>query len=307
MAGSGTKAIVAALAANAGIAVAKFVGYVITGSGSLLAESVHSVADSGNQGLLLLGGKRASRDATAQHNFGFGRERYFWAFIVSLVLFTLGSAFALYEGYQKIAHPHEIESLGVAIGILLFAIVLETFSFRTAIVEANKDRIDAGWWEYIRHSKAPEIPVVLLEDAGALLGLLFALGAVTTAQVTGDPIYDGIGTLGIGVLLGVIAIVLAVEMKSLLMGESATRPTHDSIENIIVEDADVRALLELKTQYLGPEQLLAAVKVQFRAEMTTEEIVVGINRIERAIRAAHPHAIELFVEPDVQMETTAGD
>ncbi len=304
MAGSGTKAILAALFANAGIAVAKFVGYLITGSGSLLAESVHSVADSGNQALLLLGGKRARRDATSEFNFGFGRERYFWAFIVALVLFTLGAVFALYEGYQKLRHPHEIESLGVAIGILMFAIALETYSFRTAIVEGNKDRGGATWWEYIRHSKSPEIPVVLLEDAGALFGLFFALGAVVTAEITGDPVYDAIGTLGIGMLLGVIAVVLAIEMKSLLIGESASSTIHEHLGSIVLGDPDVERLLELKTQYLGPEQLMAAMKVQFRPDMSTEDIVLAINRIERIIRSAHPYAIDLFLEPDVALEVT---
>ena len=199
--GHGTKAVIAALAANAGIAVAKFVGFVITGSASMLAESIHSVADSGNQGLLLLGGRRAQREADASHPFGYGRERYFWAFIVALVLFSLGGAFAIFEGFEKIRHPHEVESPGVAIGILLFAIVLETFSFRTAIVESNKVRGDASWWQFIRRSKNPELPVVLLEDFGAEIGLAIALSALTATLVTGDAVWDGIGTLTIGLLL----------------------------------------------------------------------------------------------------------
>ena len=174
--GHGTRAVIAALLANVGIAVAKFVGFVITGSASMLAESIHSVADSGNQCLLLLGGRRARREADEAHPFGYGRERYFWAFIVALVLFSLGGAFAIFEGIEKIRHPHEVESPAVAIAILLFAVALETYSFRTAIVEADKIRGDASWWQFIRRSKNPELPVVLLEDLGAEIGLLHRAG-----------------------------------------------------------------------------------------------------------------------------------
>src|SRR5688572_21687581 len=210
--GHGTKAVIAALFANMGIAVSKFIGYAITGSASMLAEAIHSVADSGNQGLLLLGGHRARRKADETHPFGYGRERYFWAFIVSLVLFSLGGAFAIFEGIEKIRHPHDLDSAGIAIAILVVAIGLETFSFRTAIVESNKVRGDATWWQFIRRSKNPELPVVLLEDLGAEVGLFIALGAISTSIITDDPIYDGIGTLMIGFLLTIIAIVLAVEM-----------------------------------------------------------------------------------------------
>src|SRR5688500_2690734 len=231
--GHGTRAVVAALLANAGIAIAKFVGFIITGSASMLAESIHSAADSGNQGLLLLGGKRARRAADATHPFGYGRERYFWAFVVALVLFSLGGAFAIYEGISKIRHPHPVDSPEVAVGILVLAILLETFSFRTAVVEANHVRGDAGWWQFIRRSKNPELPVVLLEDLGALVGLVLALAAVGTTLATDDPIWDGIGTLSIGVLLTVIAIVLAIEMKSLLIGETADATVEASIRAAI--------------------------------------------------------------------------
>jgi cation diffusion facilitator family transporter len=210
--GHGTKAVIAALLANAGIAVAKGVGFLITGSASMLAESIHSVADSGNQGLLLLGGKRARKDADEAHPFGYGRERYFWAFVVALVLFSLGGAFAIFEGVEKIRHPHEVESPEVAVGILLLAVLLEGFSFRTALREASHLRGDAGWWQFIRRSKNPELPVVLLEDLGALVGLVLALAAVGLTLATDDALWDGIGTLCIGVLLSVIAVVLAVEM-----------------------------------------------------------------------------------------------
>jgi cation diffusion facilitator family transporter len=297
--GHGTKAVVAALLANAGIAVAKFVGFVITGSASMLAESIHSVADSGNQGLLLLGGRRARRKADETHPFGYGRERYFWAFIVALVLFSLGGAFAMFEGVEKIRHPHEIESAGVAIGILLFAVVLETYSFRTAIVESNKVRGDASWWQFIRRSKNPELPVVLLEDLGAEVGLLIALAAVTTSLVTDDPIYDGIGTLSIGVLLTIIAIVLATEMKSLLLGETADPKVQHAIRDGVEVDAAVQRLIHLRTQHLGPDELLIGAKVGFVEGLSVPELASAVNRIEANVRAAVPEARVIYIEPDV--------
>ncbi len=297
--GHGTKAVVAALIANAGIAVAKFVGFIITGSTSMLAESVHSVADSGNQGLLLLGGKRARRRADEEHPFGYGRERYFWAFIVALVLFSLGGAFAIFEGIEKIRHPHKVESAAVAIGILLFAVALETFSFRTAIVEANKVRGEATWWQFIRHSKNPELPVVLLEDLGAEVGLLIALGAVTTTLITDDPIYDGIGTLSIGVLLTVIAVVLAIEMKSLLLGETATPKVQATIRSSIEAEPAVQRLIHLRTQHLGPDELLIGAKVAFSEGLSVAEVAAAVNRIEATVRAAVPEARVMYIEPDV--------
>jgi cation diffusion facilitator family transporter len=297
--GHGTKAVVAALVANAAIAVAKFVGFVITGSASMLAESIHSVADSGNQGLLLLGGARARRDADARHPFGYGRERYFWAFIVAMVLFSLGGAFALYEGIEKIRHPHELESMSVAVGILVVAIVIEAISFRTAVVEANKIRGDAGWWEFVRRSKNPELPVVLLEDLGAQVGLVLALVGVVLAQVTDNPVWDGYGTLSIGILLTVIAIVLAVEMKSLLLGETATAAVEADIRSAFEADADVVALLHLRTQHIGPDELLVGAKVAFRDALGVPELAAAVNRCEAAVRSAVPAARILYVEPDV--------
>jgi len=216
------KAVLAAMAANAGIAVAKFVGFLLTASASLLAEAVHSLADTGNQALLLLGGKRARKEATPQHPFGYGRERYFWAFAVALVLFSLGGMFALYEGIQKFRDPHEVESLAIAIGILVFAILLEGFSLRTAVAEARHVKpTTVGWWTFIRTTKQPELPVVLLEDVGAETGLVLALGGVLMAHFTGDPRWDAVGSIAIGVLLIVIAIFLIIEMKGLLIGEAA--------------------------------------------------------------------------------------
>ncbi|MBA2496147.1 MAG: cation diffusion facilitator family transporter [Acidimicrobiia bacterium] len=303
--GHGTKAVVAALLANAGIAVAKLVGFVITGSTSMLAESIHSVADSGNQGLLLLGGKRSRRSADAEHPFGYGRERYFWAFVVALVLFSLGGAFATYEGIAKIREPHEVESPAVAIGILLFAIALETYSFRTAIVEANKVRGQAGWWVFIRRSKNPELPVVLLEDLGAEVGLLIALAAVTATLVTDDPIWDGIGTLSIGLLLTVIAVVLASEMKSLLLGETADAAVQASIRSVIEGDAAVGALIHMRTQHVGPDELLVGAKVSLTSGLSVAEVAETINRVETAIRAAVPAARIIYLEPDVVVAVPA--
>jgi cation diffusion facilitator family transporter len=297
--GHGTKAVVAALLANAGIAVAKFVGFGITGSASMLAESIHSVADSGNQGLLLLGGKRARKDADEQHPFGYGRERYFWAFVVALVLFSLGGAFAIYEGVSKIRHPHEVESPGIAVGILILAIILESLSFRTAIREANHVRGDAGWWQFVRRSKNPELPVVVLEDLGALVGLVLALAAVGATLATDDPLWDGIGTLSIGVLLSVIAVILAVEMKSLLIGESANARMLDSIRSTIEADPSVERLIHLRTQHLGPEELLVGAKVHFLGDLTAPELAGAVDRVEASVRLALPEARIMYIEPDV--------
>ena len=299
--------MIAALIANAGIAVAKFVGFLITGSASMLAESIHSVADSGNQGLLLLGGARARRAADKANPFGYGRERYFWAFVVALVLFSLGGAFAIYEGISKIRHPHELESPAVAIGILLFAIALETYSFRTAIVEANKIRGDASWWQFIRRSKNPELPVVLLEDLGAEVGLVIALSAVTATLVTDDALWDGIGTLSIGVLLTVIAIVLAKEMKSLLMGETATDRVQAAIGEAIESDDHVERLIHLRTQHLGPEELLVGAKVSFAPSLTVPELATAVNRVETNVRRVVPEARIMYIEPDVVRTTTPED
>lgn len=297
--GHGTKAVIAALLANMGIAVAKFVGFALTGSASMLAESIHSVADSGNQGLLLLGGRRAKRDADEQHPFGYGRERYFWAFIVALVLFSLGGAFAMFEGVEKIRHPHEVESPEIAIAILGVAVLLEGLSFRTAVKEAGHLRGDAGWWQFIRRSRNPELPVVLLEDLGALTGLVIAMAAVVTTLATDDPLWDGIGTLSIGVLLTVIAIVLAVEMKSLLIGESADRRVRESIRSAIEIEPSVEHLIHMRTQHLGPEEVLVGAKVSFLDDLSVAEVAAAVNRLETNVRRAVPAARIIYIEPDV--------
>ena len=296
----GNKAILAALFANMGIAIAKFVGFLLTRSSSMLAEAVHSVADSSNQGLLLLGGKRAKKAATPEHPFGYGRERYFWSFIVALVLFTLGAVFAVYEGIEKIRHPHEVESLGIAIGILLLGILLEGYSFRTAVVAAQQNKGDSGWWTYIRRSRSPEIPVVLLEDAGALIGLVLALSGILTAQATGDAKWDGVGTLSIGVLLGFIAVVLAIEMKSLLIGESATLRDQQAIRTAIETHDSVDSLIHMRTLHLGPDELLVGAKVDFGNSQTIDELSESVDEVETAIRAAVPVARVIYLEADTR-------
>lgn len=298
-AGGGTKAIVAALAANLAIALSKFVAFVFSGSSSMLAESVHSVADSGNQALLLLGGKRAKRAATTEHPFGYGRERYIYSFLVAIVLFTVGGLFALFEGYEKIKHPHELTHWYWPVGVLVFAIVAETFSFRTAIKESNHVRGDHGWVEFVRRAKAPELPVVLLEDLGALVGLVLALGGVSLALLTGNSVWDGVGTLCIGVLLIAIAVILAVETKSLLLGESASPEATAKIRDALVDGERVTRVIHMRTQHLGPEELLVAAKIAVDTHETAEDIAQAINAAEGRIREAVPIARVIYLEPDI--------
>ncbi|MFC9998301.1 cation diffusion facilitator family transporter [Nocardia sp. NPDC127526] len=298
-AGGGKKAILAALGANAGIATAKFIGAAITGSASMLAEAVHSVADTSNQGLLLLGQRRAEQEADELHQFGYGRSRYFYSFVVALVLFTLGSIYAVYEGIHKIQHPEDLTSPIVAIAILVIAIGLETFSFMTAVKESRPLKGDASWWRFIRNSRSPELPVVLLEDTGALVGLVLALFGVGLTMITGNAVFDGIGTLCIGVLLGIIAIVLIIEMHSLLIGEGATPGEDRVIRDKLVDGTRIDRVIHLKTQYLGPEELLVAAKVSIVPGLEIAEIAAAINDAEERVRAAVPAARVMYLEPDL--------
>ncbi|MFI6700361.1 cation diffusion facilitator family transporter [Streptomyces sp. NPDC050509] len=304
-ASGGTKAIVAALGANLAIAVAKFVAFAFSGSSSMLAEGVHSLADSGNQGLLLLGGKKAKREATPEHPFGYGRERYIYAFLVSIVLFSVGGMFAIYEGYEKIKHPHEIEAWYWPVGVLIFAIIAESISFRTAILESNALRGSLSWKNFIRRAKAPELPVVLLEDFGALIGLILALGGVGISLATGDGIWDGIGTLCIGILLIVIALVLAAETKSLLLGEAAGTEDIDKIKNAIVDGEVVTGIIHMRTLHLGPEELLVAAKIAVEHDDTAAEVAAAINAAESRIREAVPIARVIYLEPDIYSASAA--
>ena len=257
----GKRAVFAALAANLGIAVTKFVAFVITGSASLLAEAVHSVADSGNQALLLIGRSRAQREETEEHQFGFGAERYFYAFIVALVLFTVGAVFSVYEGIHRIMHPEKLVSPVVALVVLGIAVVLESLSLRTAIKESNHSRGRASWRSFIRHAKAPELPAVLLEDVAALSGLLLALIGVSVATLTHDDVWDGAGSVAIGLLLATVAVVLATEMKSLLIGESASVDVEAAIVAAIEAGPEVDRVIHLRTLHVGPETLLVAAKI----------------------------------------------
>ncbi len=293
------KAIFAAFVANLGIAIAKFVGFLLTGATSMLAEAVHSVADTTNQGLLFLGGNKAKRAPTPDHPFGYGRERYFWAFVVAVIIFTAGSMFALYEGEEKLRHPHELESPGIAIAILLVAIVLELYSMRTAVKESRPAKGDLSWWKFIRRAKVPELPVVLLEDLGALVGLTIALTGVVLAANTGNARWDAMGSIAIGLLLGVIAVILAIEMKSLLIGESATPAMVGRIRQTMESDPRVRRVIHLRTQHLGPDELLVGAKLELDESLRCREVAEAIDQVEEKVRAAVPEARVMYLEPYV--------
>jgi cation diffusion facilitator family transporter len=293
------RAVVAALFANAGIAVAKFAGAAVTGSSAMLAEGIHSVADTTNQGMLLFGGSQAKKAPTPQHPFGYGRERYFWAFMVALVLFSLGGLFAAYEGIQKLQHPHDIESPQWAIGILLVAMVMEGFAIRVAIKEANQMRRGGGWLSFLRRSKNPEIPVILLEDSGAIVGLLLAITGISLTVVTGEPRFDAAATLLIGLLLIAIAVFLALELKSLLIGEAAGAEDQVAIQKAIEGSPQVVRLIHMRTQHIGPDELLVAAKVEFARDLSAEALAAAIDTTESRMRAALPSARLIYLEPDL--------
>ena len=302
--GSG-KAIIAALLANTGIAITKFVAFLFSGSSAMLAESVHSVADAGNQGLLLLGGRRARREADAEHPFGYGRERYVYAFVVAIILFSIGGVFSLYEGVSKLQDPHPLENAWLPIVVLLIAIVLESFSLRTAVRESNHVRGTQGWIEFVRRAKAPELPVVLLEDVAALLGLVFALFGVGLTILTGDSLWDAVGTIMIGVLLVLVAIVLGVETKSLLVGEGASIDDVRAIRKALDSHGSVTGVVHMKTLYLGPDELLVGAKVTFAAGADIERVAAIINELEVAVRGAVPAARVIYIEPGFQKVSAA--
>ncbi|WP_067972513.1 cation diffusion facilitator family transporter [Nocardiopsis trehalosi] len=301
-----TRAVVTALAANLGIAATKFAAYLLSGSSAMLAESIHSVADSGNQALLLIGGRRAARRATPEHPFGFGRERYLYAFLVAIVLFSLGGLFALYEAWHKIRDPHPITAWHwVPVAVLLVAAVLEGFALRTAVKESNAVRGSAGWVQFVRRAKAPELPVILLEDTGALLGLLFALAGVSLTLVTGNGVWDGLGTGAIGVLLVAIAVVLAVEVKSLLIGEAAGPEHQRLIRDALCAADGVEDLIHMRTLHLGPEELLVAAKIAVDAGDDARHVARAIDDAEARVRAAVPIARVIYLEPDIRRAGSA--
>jgi cation diffusion facilitator family transporter len=305
-AAGGARAIVAALLANVGIAVTKFMAFLLTGSSSMLAESIHSVADSGNQLLLLLGRRRARRAATPEHPFGYGRERYIYAFIVSIVLFSLGGLFALYEAYHKFGDPHAIDSWRwVPVTVLVVAIAMEGFSLRTAVHESNAVRGTASWLQFIRRAKAPELPVILLEDLGALIGLTFALFGVGMTLATGNGLWDAAGTAMIGLLLVTIAVVLAVETKSLLLGEAATPQAKVAIERAITAGPEIERIIHMRTLHLGPEEVLVAAKIAVRRNETADDVARSIDAAEARIRSAVPIARVIYLEPDIYSPSEA--
>jgi cation diffusion facilitator family transporter len=300
------RAIVAALAANIGIAILKFLAFLLTSSASMLAESIHSLADSGNQALLLLGRKRSERSPDELHPFGYGRDRYIYAFIVSIVLFSVGGLFALYEGYHKVREPHPLESWAwVPIVVLLGAIAMEGFSFRTAIVESRKVMGDSGWWEFIRRARSPELPVVLLEDFAALIGLMFALCGVVLTIVTGNGVFDGLGSVAIGVLLCVVAVVLAVETKSLLLGESAVPGAVATIERTLAAQPGIDRVIHLRTMHLGPDELLIAAKVAIPPDLSAVDLAAIIDAAEAAVRDQLQVAALIYLEPDIDQGSTS--
>lgn len=312
----GTKAVVAALCANLGIAALKFMAYALTRSSSMLAEAIHSLADSSNQVLLLVGGKRSKRAATPEHPFGFGRERYIYSFIVSIVLFSVGGLFALYEAYHKWhevkEHPGDMGDLDgqwwwVPLAVLALAIVIESFSFRTAIIESNKVRGDASWARFVKRAKSPELPVILLEDLAALLGLVFALFGVSLALITENLIFDVIGTVMIGLLLVVVAIVLGFETKSLLLGEAADPAAQVRIRDAIEGTDGVDSVIHMRTLHLGPEELLVGVKVAVTAADSAQDVAAAIDSAEAAARAAEPTARVIYIEPDIRRTDAPSD
>jgi cation diffusion facilitator family transporter len=294
------KAIIAAFFANLGIAISKFVGFLLTGSAGLAAEAVHSFADTGNQGLLMLGAKRAVKARDEEHPFGHERERYFWAFIVALVLFSMGGLFALYEGIHKFRDPHETENMGIAIGILIVAILLESYSLRTAVKEtAHVKPANQSYWQFIRTAKQPELPTVLLEDVAAETGLFMALAGVLLAHFTHEPRWDAVGSISIGVLLVVVAFILGVEMKGMLMGETALPETRIALVTALREHHHVQQVIYLHTEHLGPDALLVAAKAIFDPELSAADVSQSIDEAEAKMRAAVPAARFIFIEPDI--------
>jgi cation diffusion facilitator family transporter len=295
-------AIIAAFLANLGIALAKLAGFAITGAASLAAEAVHSLADTANQGLLFLGGVRARREPDSTHPFGYGRERYFWALVVALLLFTAGGLFALFEAEEKLRHPHDLESLGVAVGILVVSIVLESLSLRTAVRESRAVKGDQSWSGFVLRSKHAELPVVLLEDSGALIGLAFALAGVTLASVTGNPRFDALGSLGIGILLVVIALTLATKMKSLLIGEAGSPDQVAAVRQIIEGHAATKRLIRLRTLQLSPEELMVIAEVEFDPALDGQQVAEAIDAVGEAVRERVPEAKVVHLEPEVSRE-----
>lgn len=298
----GNKAIIAAFSANLGIAMTKFIAWIFSGSSSMLAEGVHSLADSGNQLLLLLGGRRAKKRADSQHPFGYGRERYVYAFVVSIVLFSVGGVFSLYEGIEKLSNPHPIEVWWLPLLVLVLAICMESYSLRTAVHESRPHKGKGSWYQFVRNAKAPELPVVLLEDVAALLGLTFALFGVGLTIITHNGIWDAVGTIMIGLLLVAVAIILGIETKSLLVGEGASESDVEAICAAIDSGENAPRIIHMKTLYLGPDELLVAAKLGMSSNQLLRTVAAETNAIEARIRSAVPAARVIYIEPDVYID-----
>jgi cation diffusion facilitator family transporter len=296
----GTRAVVAAMVANGGIAVTKFLAFVATGSSSMLSEAIHSVADTCNQGLLLIGGRRSQRAPDLDHQFGYGRTRYVYSFMVAIIIFLLGGLFSLYEGWHKLHFPEPLDKIWIAYVVLGISIVLEGWSFRTALGEANKSRGTRSLFRYVREARQPELPVVLLEDAGALIGLVFALVGITIADLTGDYRWDGVGAIAIGTLLVVIAVFLAFEMASMLIGESALPEQEALIRAALAGQPGIDSVIHMRTLHTGPDELLVGAKVAVPPDQTSERIAALIDDAEVRIRAAVPTARWIYIEPDIR-------
>jgi cation diffusion facilitator family transporter len=294
------RAIIAALIANIGIATTKFVAAAISGSASMFAEGIHSVADSGNQLLLIVGGKRARREATSSHPFGYGRSRYIYAFMVSIVLFSVGGMFSILEGIQKLQEPHELTNAWLPLTVLGISIVLESLSLRTALREAKHVRGKASLPQFIRHAKSPELPVVMLEDMAALAGLVLAFGGVGLTVLTHDGMWDALGTLAIGGLLILVAIILGIETSSLLVGEGASADDTARIREALGSSRGVKSVIHMKTLYLGPEELMLAAKIEVAADSTGKEIAEIIDEAEVNVRAVVPVTRVIYLEPDIK-------
>ncbi|MDD2857723.1 MAG: cation diffusion facilitator family transporter [Candidatus Nanopelagicales bacterium] len=303
----GMKAVLAALAANLGIAVSKFVAFALTGSSSMLSEAIHSVADSGNQILLIIGNKRSRKTADTHHPFGYGRRRYIYGFIVAIVLFLVGGVFSLYEGIHKWQHPEPLTDWWIAVLVLLVAITLESLSFRTAIREANRSRGRRSLARFVRDARQPELPVILLEDAGALVGLCFALAGVGLAVITGNGRFDAMGAMAVGLLLVVIAMFLSREMTTMLVGESALPEEVEAIRTALESSGGVLRVIHLRTMHVGPDELLVGAKIAVAHSGTGLEIAADIDDAERALRAAVPTARYVFLEPDIDRTPHAAD
>ncbi|MEM9069594.1 MAG: cation diffusion facilitator family transporter [Myxococcota bacterium] len=308
MAHGSKKVIYLALGANAGIAIAKFVAFLLTASSSMLAEAIHSVADTGNQILLLWGMKKAARPPDDRHQFGYKMESYFWSFIVAVMLFSLGGLFAIYEGLHKMHALEAAEAAGeaatfahpeVAIGVLVFGICLEGYSWYAATKVINELRGEEGLFSYIEGSKSTEIIVIWLEDTGALVGLILALIGIGLVLATGNPYWDVYATFAIGVLLVLIAFFVARETKSLLIGESATKEDQDIVRRLVEDTEGVTSLMNMRTLQLGDDEFLVSLKIQWQGDLKVAEVAERTNDLEKRIRESIPGARYVLVEADV--------